>query len=238
MNKKALFAELLGTFLFVFVGVLSVISALYPEGNAANLVGIGLAHGITIALLATMFGSISGGHFNPAVSMGMFVAGKMKLPDLLGYWIVQVIGATAAGFLAVFCVGPAAPVDANFGVPSVQTYIDPLPAMLFEMIGAMVLVLTVFFTAVSDKAPKLGGLYIGLSISAMIMAVGPFTGASINPARFLGPAIANQKFENASTMASSPAMGMPMMMAIYVVAPLIAGVLAALIYKAFSKNSA
>lgn len=231
MNTRALVAELVGTFLFVFVGVMVVISGFYPENSTGNLVSIALGHGIAIAVLATALGSISGGHFNPAVSFGLAMAGKLSVRDLVGYWIAQVIGGIAGAWVAIFCVGPAAPVDSNGGVPSVGTYIDPGQAMMMEMLGTLILVLVVFGTAVSKKAPKMGALSIGLSITAVICAIGPFTGAAINPIRWLGPALVSGKLSNSSAMTASPLYGSTTMMMIYIVGPLLGAFVAAVLFK-------
>lgn len=229
MNIKAFVAELVGTFLFVFVGVLCIISGFLGDGAGGNLVAIGLAHGIAIAVLVTTFGAVSGGHFNPAVSLGVMIAGKLKFGEMIGYWIAQVGGGTLGALVGYQIVGPSMPVASGSGVPSLAGSMTPMTGMMAECIGALLLVLVVLGTAVRSGAPKVGGLYIGLSITAMIYAIGPMTGCSINPARFLGPALASGNL----TSAASPTElnGPSTWMLAYALGPLVGALIAALVYR-------
>lgn len=229
MNTKAFVAELVGTFLFVFVGVLCIIGGFLGDGGGANLVAIGLAHGITIAVLATAFGTVSGGHFNPAVSLGLLIAGQIKFAAMIGYWIAQIGGATLGAWVGYLLVGPSMPVAAGAGVPALAESMTPMTGMMAECIGAFMLILTVFGTAVRKGAPKMGGLSIGLSLTAMIYAIGPMTGCSINPARFLGPALASGKLTEASSAAEANSPSVWML--VYILGPCIGALIAALIYR-------
>lgn len=201
-----LVAEALGTFLFVFIGVGSIV--LYGAiDEVADLVGIALAHGITLAVVVTAFGAVSGGHVNPAVTVGLWIAGAIDATRAAGYVAAQLVGAAAAGFLIAALYPRAAWEPVGLGAPSLAGGLDPLAGLALEVVMTMLLVTAVFMTAVDPRAPKLGGLLIGLSIVGCILVAGPLTGAAMNPARWFGPALAAGNLANAWVWIAGPLAG-------------------------------
>jgi len=219
MKKYA--AELIGTGVLVFVGVGSAVIA----GSRIGFLGIALAFGIALLTMVYAIGSISGCHVNPAVSIAMLVAGRMSLKDAAGYIIAQCIGAViAAGLLLVIASGQAGYSLAvnglgqnGYGAASPGGYSLPACALAEVLLTAMFVF--VIFGALSREAPKgFAGLAIGLAL-AMAHIVGiPITGTSVNPARSLGPAV----FAGGTALAQ---------LWLFIVAPVIGGILAALVWK-------
>jgi aquaporin Z len=189
-------AELAGTFLFFFVGIgavatldrLGALSSLASGGidPAAGLIVVALAHGIVLAVLVSALGAISGGHFNPAVTFGVWLAGRLDWHRALAYVVAQLIGAILAAW-AVHVVIPAT-VSASLGVPALGADISPVGGILVETVLTVILLIAVFGTAIDPRAPKIGGLAIGFAVGADILMGGPLTGAAMNPARWFGPA--------------------------------------------------
>jgi MIP family channel proteins len=214
---KQCVAEFIGTFALIFVGV----GAIYHN---AGLLAIALAHGLTIAVMVSATGAISGGQLNPAVTFGLLIGGKMTLQRSVAYWIAQLAGASAAGFILLFLfsgqVDPAKGVLAQTivanGTPDLAPKgIDAVQGIVIEAILTFFLVFVVYGTAVDSRAPKIGGLAIGLTVALDILFGGPFTGAAMNPARTFGPALASGHWNNQM---------------IYWIGPLLGGALAGLVY--------
>ncbi|MCU0316304.1 MAG: aquaporin [Fimbriimonadaceae bacterium] len=205
MNFKALSAEFIGTFALCFVGILAIYN-LGPAGPA-GLLGIALAHGLVIVCFGSALGAVSGGHFNPAVSFGLLVAGKMKFNDFVGYVVSQTLaGFAAAGLIPILFSQAGQQVVAK-GTPAVGAGFTVTAALIAEMICTFFLVLVVFGTAVNRKAPKLGAVAIGLVIAACILAIGPISGCAINPARHLGPALLSGAMDNFWIYLAGPLVG-------------------------------
>ncbi|MFA5974862.1 MAG: aquaporin [Elusimicrobiota bacterium] len=181
--------ELIGTFAFFFIGAGSIITDSYTHGGV-GLIGIALAHGLILSVMVSAFGPISGGHFNPAISLGAWVGKKIKLSTLVLYVIAQLIGGSLAGFLlrAVFSSDVWMPV--HLGTPALAAGVSPWTGVVLEAVLTFFLVLAVFGTAIDSMAPKIGGFGIGLTVTADILVGGPLTGAAMNPARVFGPALA------------------------------------------------
>ena len=214
-------AEMLGTFALVLVGCGSAVIA----GPKVGFLGISFAFGLTVLAMVYAIGHISGCHINPAISVAMLVAGKMKFKDTILYVIAQCIGAIAgAAVLWGIASGlPGYSVAVNglgqngFGIHSPGGY--PLvSALVFEVVFTM-LFLLVIFGATSKRAPAgFAGIPIGLAL-VLIHIVGiPVTGTSVNPARSLGPAI----------FAGSAALGQVWL---FIVAPLAGGIIAAVVWR-------
>ena len=207
MSQK-LGAEFIGTFALIFVGVSAIC-------NDAGLVGIALAHGLAIAVMASALGHISGGHFNPAVTVGALVGGKIKTSDAIGYLFAQLAGGYV-GALAVKSIFSSAVITShNFGTPALASDVSIVSGMFAELVLTFFLVLVVYGTAIDSRAPKVGGLFIGLTVTLDILAGGPITGAAMNPARTFGPALAGGYWENHI---------------VYWIGPLLGGILAGLVY--------
>ena len=190
-NGKAAIAEFIGTFALIFFGAGSVI--LYLNGQL-DLVGVALAHGLVIAVMVSQMAHLSGGVFNPAIQVALWVTGKMPSSRTLIYLGAQLLGGICGALLLKFLV-PAQAFDAAFGgTPTLGDGISSGKGILLEATGTFFLVWAVFATMVDDRGPfaKTGGLTIGLTLTFGILAIGPWTGAAFNPARWFGPALAER----------------------------------------------
>ncbi|HEX2723417.1 MAG TPA: aquaporin [Gemmatimonadaceae bacterium] len=186
-------AEFIGTFALVFVGGASIMIA-KDTNSPAGLIGIALAHGLILAVMVSALMRISG-HFNPAVTIG-FIAARRIETSMAGVYILgQLIGGIAGAYLLKFTFPFVLFEATRGGGQAVALQVSGTQAFLLEAVATFFLVLVVFGTAVDPKAPKVGGLAIGFVVAADILAIGPLTGASMNPARSFGPAVASGVFE-------------------------------------------
>ena len=185
-HARVLLAEAAGTFLFFFVGAGAIIAT-----GGDNLVAIALAHGLGLSVAVSAFGWISGGHFNPAVTFGLAVAGRHPWVRVPTYWIAQAVGALVAGFALrySFDFDPSALSRTHVGTPGLGGNVTDLTGIVVEGILTIFLLWAVFGTRVSPLAPRIGGFGIGLMVAADILAGGPITGAAMNPARWFGTAV-------------------------------------------------
>ena len=181
-NYKVFVAELIGTFALVFVG--SAVG-MYNAG----LLAVALANGLTWAVFAYAFGHISGTHINPAVTFGLALNGTVKWGEAAVYWVAQFAGAVLAAFVLNAVVGVVnAEAFAAAQTTGVLTDGFPYYALGVEALLTFFLVTTFLHTAVAGKAGPLAGWAIGATLAIAILAGGPLTGASLNPARTFGPA--------------------------------------------------
>ena len=215
MNQRALIAEFVGTFALIFIGAGSIASS-FIVGVQSSLVGIALAHGLAIAVMVSATAGISGGHLNPAVTLGLLAVKKINTPTAVQYVIAQCLGAIVAAILLTVCIPPAIVSATQLGTPVLGLDVTPVMGLITEIILTFFLVFVVYGTAVSKQAPKMGGLFIGLTVTMDILVGGPLTGAAMNPARHLGPALISGNLTN---------------LWIYWVGPIIGGVLAATLYQ-------
>jgi MIP family channel proteins len=192
-----LVAEALGTFLFFFVGIGAVVTTGWIQGaDTGGLVTIALAHGLALAVLVSALGPISGGHFNPAVTFAVWIAGRIEGVRAALYLAAQLVGAVLAGLAVRAVFNEAATEPVALGTPAVIEGTGVVQAVLIEAILTMLLVVAVFGTAVDPRAPKIGGLAIGLAVAADVFMGGPLTGAAMNPARWFGPAVVSGTFDD------------------------------------------
>ncbi len=193
MKTKAFIAEFIGTFALIFVGVGSIATNYMNRGGisgkAVDLTAIALAHGFTIAVMVSATAAISGGHLNPAVTFGAWIGKKIDLKNALGYIVFQCLGAIfAASLLKLVIAGNV--LDAiSMGTPSLGENETIVMAFVREFIFSFFLVFVVFGTAMDYRAPQVGGLFIGLTISLAILAGGALGASAMNPARYFGPAL-------------------------------------------------
>ena len=208
-------AEAFGTFGLVFFGSAAV-AAQWMPGGASGMLGIALAHGLVLADLVTALLSISGGHLNPAVTLGLVVARRTNLPTAAAYIVAQLTGAVLASLL-LKTVFPIAMVRGmSLGTPTIANSIQFHQAVIMEAAMGFLLVSAVFGTVCNPAAPRHGGLWIGLALAVDILAGGPLTGAAVNPARAFGPAlVAGQWVAHAA----------------YWVGPILGGAVAALLWE-------
>ncbi|KAJ3594703.1 hypothetical protein NHX12_004010, partial [Muraenolepis orangiensis] len=195
---RAVSGEFLATLVFVLFGLGSTLNWSAGETASpppADLVLISLCFGLSIATMAQCFGHISGGHINPAVTAAMLVTRKISLAKALFYVLAQCLGAVVGAGL-LYLVTPAAVTGAGLGVTTVNPKISVGHALVVELVITFQLVFTIFATC-DSKRTDLGGsasLAIGLSVTIGHLFAIPFTGASMNPARSLGPALVTLNF--------------------------------------------
>jgi aquaporin TIP len=182
-------AEFIATFALIFAGV-GAIAVSTPLGGLQSLVGVALAHGLVLASMVTATAAISGGHVNPAVTLGALIAGQIKVWQAIGHVIAQVLGGIVGALLIGVCLPAGLLSRAGFGVPTPSAVTGAWTAVLIEFVLTFFLVFVVFGSAIDHRAPRVGGLFIGLTLVFGILVGGPLTGAALNPARFLGPSIA------------------------------------------------
>ncbi len=215
MNSKALIAEFVGTFALIFIGVAAIATNYMTGGGTVDLLAIALAHGLTIAVMVSATAVVSGGHLNPAVTFGAFLAGKIDAKNTLGYMASQCLAGTFAASLIKLAIPLETLQAVGMGTPSLGKGISPIMGLVMELILTFFLVFVVFGTGVDVRAPKVGGLYIGLTVALDILAGGAISGAAMNPARYLGPALMGGGLEN---------------IWLYWIGPLAGGAIAALLY--------
>ena len=204
--SRQLAAEFLATLALVFIGAGSVVVDAMTGGEV-GLVGVALAHGVVLSVMVTITMPISGGHVNPAVTFGLWLARKIDARRAGLYVVAQLAGAVAGAFLlrALFPVGAG---DAtSWGLPRISPYISFPQAVVIEAILTLFLVSAVFGTALSPQAPKVGGFGIGLVLAFDILAAGPLTGAAMNPARAFGPAVAASDWHAHAAYWAGPLLG-------------------------------
>ncbi|MGA7731877.1 MAG: aquaporin [Chloroflexia bacterium] len=203
-------AEVVGTFFFFFIGIGSGLFA-----GSAGVLYVALAHGIALAVAISALGHISGGHFNPAVTISLLVA--RKITPILGalYIVGQIVGGVLA-CLALLVAVPGASASLANSAPNPAAGVDFLPALVMEIVLTFFLVLVVFGTAVDNRAAKIGGFGIGLTVFVDILVGGPVSGGVMNPARAFSPYLVFGPY-NGNIL-------------IYWIGPIIGGVLASLLY--------
>ncbi len=186
---RPLTAEFVGTFALVFIGAGAVVVD-FAKGNALGLLGIALAHGVVLSVMVTALMRISGAHFNPAVTFGLWLANKIEAKDAWLYVAVQLVAAVAGAFLVKSLLPAVAGEITGYGTPRIAGDVSFVQAIVIEAVLTFFLVSAVFGTAVSSEAPSgIGGFGIGLVLLFDILVGGPLTGAAMNPARAFGPAV-------------------------------------------------
>ncbi|CAM8958943.1 hypothetical protein QQ045_025025 [Rhodiola kirilowii] len=214
---KAYLVEFISTFMFVFAGVGSAIAYGKMTSDAAldpaGLVAVAVCHAFALFVAVAIGANISGGHVNPAVTLGLALGGQITLITAFMYAHFQVGGAILACYALKFVTGGLV-----IPVHALGTGVGPLQGLVLEMIISFVLVYTVYATAVDPKKGSIGTIapiVIGFIVGANILAAGPFSGGSMNPARSVGPAFVTGDFQN---------------LWVYMVGPLVGGGLAGLFY--------
>ena len=239
---KKFIAELIGTFFLVFFGTGSAVVTLLIDdgvdhgaagigllGGLGDWLAIGLAFGLTVMACIYVFGKISGAHLNPAVTIGLLISKNISLIDSVYYIVAQAIGAVLGSLLLFVCLGAPAVTIGGLGATAPGLSVGYIPAMIAECIGTFFLMLVVMGVAVDKKAdPGVAGISIGMTVAAVIIVLGAFTGASINPARTFGPYLMDTLLGGANLWGFFP---------IYLVGPIVGAVLAALLYGYLAKGN-
>jgi len=222
-------AEFIGTFCLVLFGCGSAVIAganvLNIPVSGIGLLGISLAFGVSVVVMAYTIGPISGCHINPAISISMLAAGKLSFKDTLGYVIAQCIGAIAAsGVLYLIVSGRPGFVLGKYGLGANgwgEGYLGEYStqsAFITETVFTFLFLIVIFGTTAKRANPGMAGLAIGLSLTLIHLVVIPITGTSVNPARSLGPAI----FDGGEALNK---------LWLFIVAPILGGLLAAAFWK-------
>lgn len=223
MVKKCL-AEFIGTAVLVIFGC----GVAMTNGFGAGYVGIALAFGLVIVAMAYSMGNVSGCHINPAVSIAMLVSGKMSVTDFIAYIISQFVGAiVGAGVLVAIFAEKVAELGMGtngFGEAS-AVGVSMGGAFIAEVVLTFVFVIAICGVTSKEKFSNVAGIVIGLALTLVHLMGLPITGTSVNPARSFGPALVSMLVGgNGGTLAFSQVW-------LFIVAPLIGGVLAAIVYK-------
>lgn len=228
-------AELIGTYVLVFLGTGTVVTAALLMQGSAPITGnsfnvgfditqwlaIGLAFGLAITIMAYVFGHISGTHINPAVSIALWATKRLPTNDMAVYIIAQLIGASLASLTVVLLWGTRA-VDAGLGATAMFAGVEYWQAILVEAIATFFLMLVVMGTAVDKRSPQgWAGLAIGMTVAMCIVAVGNVTGASLNPARTFGPYLLGTVFGGNISWLQFP---------IYLIGPIMGALAAVFLY--------
>lgn len=213
-HTRAFAAEFLGTFALVFIGAGSVIVENHtgmshqglPDGKV-SLLGIALAHGMTLMVMIYGLGAWSGGHFNPAVSIAVWMRKKLRAELLMPYILLQLAGGVLAA-LILAGLFPDEVVLAKLGSPVLAAKITPMKGIVIEALITFLLTLTVLLTTRDDHAQRgFAGLAIGSILVVLILFAGPFTGACANPARYFGPALVRGDLADLLVYLSGPVFG-------------------------------
>jgi aquaporin Z len=205
-------AEYVGAFALMFVGAGAIMTG-------ADLVGVALAHGLVIAVMASAVGHISGAHFNPAVTFGFLITRRLAPGLALVYVFSQLAGATMAALLLRWMYPNQRVEETELGAPVLNEAIAPGPGFVIEVLLTFFLVWVIFATAADPRGTfkAIAGLAIGLTITLDILMGGPLTGAAMNPARAFGPQLVGNAWADAW---------------IWYLGPLLGGGAAALLYEA------
>ena len=207
-----LLAEFIGTFALIFIGA----GAAAVVGGGAGLPGvaaIAFAHGLTVMAFAFAFGTVSGGHFNPSVTIAVLAAGAVRVGEAAGYVVSQIAGGILGALLLRAVLGGAetglgSPALAhNLAIGATTITVTPWAGYVIEAVLSFFLSTVVLSTAVAGRAGNLAPLAIGVTLILNIIMGGLLTGAAFNPARALGPMVATGNFSDAWLYLSAPVVG-------------------------------
>ncbi len=213
---RAAATELVGTAILVFVGTSTVVAGPVTGNSLYELLGVVLAFGLTLTALAAALGHVSGCHLNPAVTVGLAATGRFPWRAAGVYVVAQLTGGVVGAALTWAVYGDAARREARLGATTPQEAVSLGQAFLAELLVTFVLVLVVVSVATDERAEStIAPVAVGAALAAAIFVAGPLTGGAVNPARALGP----------NLLAGQLA---PLWL--YLVAPVLGGVLAALVY--------
>ena len=219
-----LLAELIGTFALVFIGA-GAASIVGSAADFGGLTAVAFAHGLTLMIFICAYGRISGGHMNPAVTVGVLAVGAITAAEAAGYIVSQIVGGVAGAMLLRIVLGGVA---TGLGTPELAqglvlggatVSITPAIGFVVEAVLAFFLVTAVLSTAVAGRAAHLAPVAIGLTLVFNILMGGPLTGAAFNPARALGPEIVTGNLSDAW---------------LYVLAPIVGAIIAAVVHLGLS----
>jgi MIP family channel proteins len=219
---KRLAAEVIGTFGFFFIGFTGIAALVTQPAGVIQSIGIAAGFGFGLGLMIFAFGHLSGGHFNPAVTAGLTAGGRFSTTEVVPYWVAQLAGGLIAA-IAIRVVFSSRVEDALVNVPG--RGISDGKALVMEGIFTFLFVLVIATVATDERAPWNGvfaPFAIGLFIFTAAIVCGPISGGSFNPARSIAPAIIGTEFGD---------------LWVYIVGPLVGGVLGGLVHAYFRADS-
>jgi MIP family channel proteins len=209
--------ELLGTFILVFVGCAVAVAATLKDptaGGPYDSLAVALAFGIALVIVAAALGHVSGGHVNPAVTIGQAVTGRFPWPRVPAFIAAQLVGAVLAAAAVWLSFGDQAREKANLAAPALAQGVGVGQAFVVEALITFVLVFVVVLVASNPRVPsaQIAAIAVGFALAAAVFVGGPLTGGGVNPARALGPMIVAGEFGDVW---------------LYILAPLVGGAVAA-----------
>lgn len=220
---QKLLAEFVGTFTLIFVAAGAICADQYLHAantGVISLFAIASAYGLATAVMVSALAHISGGHLNPAVTIGFWVTKKISTLDALSYWAAQLAGATLAAYLLTVVMPESTWRATGLGTPDLATDFTRFHGILLEAIITFFTVFVFFATASDPRGSfnKIAGFAVGLAVTMNVLVAFPLTGAAMNPARAFGPALVARHWMNQG---------------VYWVGPLIGGVIAGWLYNSF-----
>ncbi|SEK58287.1 MIP/aquaporin family protein [Nonomuraea pusilla] len=222
---RRLVAEAIGTMLLVLFGAGSIVAALVVGRGTLNYAGLGiisLSFAVAVAVAVFAFGTTSGAHINPAVTVALAAGRRFPWSEVPSYIVAQLIGGFVGALLIVGGFGGRAVRLGGVGLTQLQPGVNPWQGLLFEALGTFLLLLTIMALAVDRRAPTgWAGLMIGLAVAGEIFVLGPLTNGSVNPARTFGPYLANALFGGSTPWAQ---------LGVYIAGPVIGAVVAVVVY--------
>lgn len=214
-NARLFVAEFIGTFFLVFAGVGAIVANAYRDGSV-GLVGIAAAHGLALAIGVSATMGISGGHLNPAVTLGLWSVGRIDMKKAGLYLLAQLLAATVAALAVKSLYPEMAAAATRVGTPSLAPDVSMAQGIIVEAILTFMLVFAVMGTVVDPVAPRIGGFGVGLTVFFGVLAGGNITGAAMNTARAFGPALVSGSWTG---------------QAVYWIGPILGGILACQVYE-------
>jgi len=239
-EMRKFLAEVIGSFILVFFGTASVVLTLFINQGQTfpsiynigitmpDWLCIGLAFGLALVVAIYAFGPISGAHFNPAVTIGLWAGKKFPTGDVIPYIIAQVIGSFIASGALLAISGPQASTIGALGGVGPFGDITMVGMFIAEFLGTALLMYVIMATAVDKKAPAAdAALSIGLVLAGIVIAIGNYTGSGVNPARSLSPMVLNYFVSGANAFVYYP---------IYLIAPILGAIVAVYLYDYMHKE--
>ncbi|MFI7454890.1 MIP/aquaporin family protein [Nonomuraea sp. NPDC049714] len=221
---RRLVAEAIGTMLLVIFGAGSVVAALLMGDGELTYAGLGfisLSFAVVVAIVIYAFGTTSGAHINPAVTIALAAGRRFPWSEVLPYIVAQLVGAFAGGLLIVGGFGRRA-ADLGTGLTALGEGVSYGQGILLEVMGTFLLMLTIMAMAVDRRAPTgWAGWMIGIAVAGEIFVIGPMTGGAVNPARTFGPYLTTSVFGGDTPWAQ---------FGVYIIGPVVGAVLAVLVY--------
>lgn len=215
---RPLVAEFIGVFMLVFIGGGAIVVNTFTSaasGSGSGLAGIAAAHGLALAIAVTATLGISGGHINPAVTVGLWSVGRIDSRKAGLYVVAQLAGAALAAVLVKALLPAGAGQVAQLGALTFGDQTSFGQGLLVEAVLTFLLAFSFMATAVDPRAPKIGGFGIGLTLWMCILVGGPLTGAGLNPARWFGPALVAGYWKASVAYIVGPLVGAVIAMQVY-----------------------